>query len=122
MPQFAAAFVTAARVRKKTNWPTTSRQSRGYDAEWEKKRLRILERDRWLCQCPVCKAGDLVTYANQVHHIKSKASGGTDDDKNLASINDECHKRETILENGGTYRPRRYIGLDGFPISRPVAK
>lgn len=109
-------------MRKSSNWPTTSRQSRGYGPEWDKTRLRILERDGWLCQCKVCKAEDRTTYANQVHHIKQKADGGTDDDDNLASIAAECHKRETIEDNGGTYRPRQIIGLDGFPIARPVAK
>ncbi len=106
--------------RRKSNWSTASRQDRGYGPEWDKTRLRILDRDGWLCQCRVCKEQDLTTYANQVHHIKRKADGGTDADDNLASINEECHKRETIEENGGTYREPRYVGLDGFPIARPL--
>ena len=110
-------------ARKKSNWSTTeSRKARGYGPEWDRTRLRILERDNWLCQCSRCKAEDRVTFANQVHHIKQKADGGTDADDNLHAINEECHKQETIERNGGTYKPPRYIGLDGFPIARPVSR
>jgi 5-methylcytosine-specific restriction protein A len=110
-------------------WPTTSRQSRGYGSDWDKRRLRILERDGYLCQCAECKTHERTTgtpglEASEVHHLVSKAiariRGWTDeqidDDSNLSSRNTECHKRETITANGGTPKPKRIIGLDGFPI------
>lgn len=103
-------------------WPTTSRQSRGYGAAWERKRKRILERDGYLCQCKYCKAEDKVTPANEVDHAIPKAKarklGWTDDqidaDDNLRAINHDCHKRKT-LEDEGT-KPKQRIGLDGWPV------
>src|ERR1039457_1621377 len=35
---------------------------------------------------------------------------------NLQAINTHCHARKTIEEQGKTVKPKRYIGLDGFPI------
>ena len=55
-------------------WPTTSRQSRGYDAQWERTRAEVLRRDNGLCQCDRCKGGELrVTVATECHHLVSKA-------------------------------------------------
>ncbi len=73
-----------------------SRHQRGYDYSWEKKRERILKRDNGLCQ-PCLKQGR-VTAADQVDHITPKAEGGDDDDTNLQSICDTCHKAKTAKE------------------------
>lgn len=76
-----------------------------------------LRRDKGLCQCEQCQGGKIrLTQANEVHHIKQKANGGTDDLENLQAINKDCHKRETAKEQGRTLRPKQTIGLDGFPI------
>lgn len=101
----------------KTNWPTTSRQSRGYGAEWEKTRKRILERDNYLCQCRHCKAEGRTAIATQVDHIKPREQGGTEDDSNLQSINADCHKRKTIEDQGGTHRDKVRFDARGWPIS-----
>lgn len=101
---------------KKSGWPTTSRHERGYGTEWTKLRLQILRRDCGICQCTECKAAGLVTLATEVHHIKSKADGGTDHPDNLQAINRDCHKRETMRERGAQPIERPTIGLDGFPI------
>jgi 5-methylcytosine-specific restriction protein A len=93
-------------------WPTTSRHERGYGTEWDKTRLRILERDSHLCQ-PCLKEGR-VHVGNQVDHRIPKAKGGTDDDDNLQAINGDCHKAKTALENGA--KPVVQIGTDGWPI------
>jgi hypothetical protein len=42
---------------------------------------RVLERDRWLCQVPVCSRA-----AAQVHHIEYRSHGGSDDPSNLVSL------------------------------------
>jgi hypothetical protein len=42
---------------------------------------RVLARDRWLCQVPVCSRA-----AAQVHHIEYRSQGGTDDPSNLVSL------------------------------------
>ena len=107
----------------KSNWPTTSKQSRGYGKAWEKIRLQVLRRDCGLCQCEYCKGGKIrLRVANEVDHIVSKAKarklGWTEEQiespTNLQAINKDCHKRKTQEEQGKTRRPR--IGMDGYPI------
>ena len=106
-------------------WHNTSRQSRDYGAEWDKLRLEVLRRDNGLCQCSHCKAAGLITIASEVDHIVSRArakqlgwsKARTEDPANLQAINTECHKRKTIEENGGEFRSKPTIGLDGFPIA-----
>jgi 5-methylcytosine-specific restriction protein A len=105
---------------KKSNWSTESRHKRGYGNDWDKLRKRILLRDNGLCQCQYCQGGKIkLTLASQVDHIIPKAKGGTDAESNLQAINAECHKRKTAEENGGTYRDRIKIGVDGWPIDSP---
>lgn len=102
---------------KKSNWSTESRHKRGYGSAWTKIRKRILKRDNGLCQCNDCQGGRVrITPANEVHHIISKAKGGTDDDSNLQAINNECHKRETAADQGKQLKPKAAIGLDGWPV------
>lgn len=93
-------------------WPTTSRQSRGYGAEWDKLRLRILIRDKHLCQ-PCLRQGR-VHPADQVDHRIPKAQGGTDDEANLQAICTPCHKAKTAEEAGG--RPTVGSDPDGWPL------
>lgn len=81
-----------------------SRHARGYGAEWERTRKRILRRDKGLCQ-PHLKQGKY-RPAKQVDHIVSKAEarrrGWTEEmieaDENLQSICDDCHKQKTATE------------------------
>lgn len=61
---------------------------------WEKTRLRILNRDGYICrQCG--------NYGDTVDHIIPKAKGGTDDDWNLATL---CRKHNS--EKGDRELPR----------------
>lgn len=76
-----------------------SRQQRGYGAEWDRLRLLILKRDRYLCQCDECKRTGRVLPATEVDHRIPKAEGGSDDPGNLAAINKDCHKRKTAQES-----------------------
>ena len=73
-----------------------SRQERGYGAEWEGTRKRILRRDKGLCQ--VCLKAGKFRPARQVDHIVPKFEGGTEDDDNLQSICLDCHKVKTAAE------------------------
>lgn len=73
-----------------------SRQQRGYGSSWEKRRLRILNRDSWLCQ--ECLRIGIVTPASAVDHKLAKANGGTDDDSNLEGICTACHAQKTAKE------------------------
>ena len=96
-------------------WHKTSRQSRGYGAQWERDRLAVLARDCYLCQCPLCKGGELrVTIATEVDHILPKAQGGTDDHRNLRAVNRECHARLSIEQKG--QRMKQGCDRNGNPI------
>lgn len=104
---------------KASGWPTTSRHERGYGTEWVRLRLEILRRDNGLCQCEQCKGGKIrVRIATEVHHLISKAKGGSDDPANLAAINRDCHKRETMAEQGRQAILRPTIGIDGYPVEK----
>lgn len=106
-------------TKQKSGWPTTSRQSRGYGAEWDRTRERILARDKGICQ--PCLAKGKLHPGTHVDHKVSKANarsmGWTEEqieaDDNLQTINAECHKLKTDAEMGRTTKVE--IGLDGWP-------
>lgn len=75
-----------------------TRQERGYDAEWERTRSRILKRACGLCECAECKQLGRVRVAREVDHIVPKSQGGSNDDDNLQAINRDCHKAKTLRE------------------------
>lgn len=103
-------------------WSKESRQSRGYGADWEKVRKLVIERDKGLCQ--PCLRKDRVTMYKAVDHVTGKAQAAklrwskakTDHPDNLQCICGPCHDEKTTIENGGTFRPKQQIGLDGWPI------
>lgn len=73
-----------------------SRHERGYGAEWEKTRKRILRRDCGLCQ--PCLMQGKYRPAKQVDHKVPKFEGGTDRDDNLQAICVACHQDKTAAE------------------------
>lgn len=87
-------------------WKKSSslKQDRG-GRPWRRKRQRVLQRDKGLCQ-PCLKQG-VYTPATEVDHIVNIASGGTDSDDNLQAICGPCHKAKTLEE------ARRSRGADG---------
>lgn len=96
--------------KRKSGWQGNeerrgSRHARGYGNAWDKLRIRILTRDKYLCQA--CIRQGRSTVASQVDHIKPKSQGGTDDPGNLAAICHPCHKvktaRESSTAGGGGY-------------------
>jgi 5-methylcytosine-specific restriction protein A len=101
-------------------WSKESRQSRGYGAAWDKRRLRILKRDCGICQ--PCKRAGRLSQGNQVDHIISKAKAATlgwgqtqiDGDTNLQAICEPCHKLKTKVERG--FVPKAETGADGWPV------
>lgn len=92
-------------------WSRASRHERGYGTAWDKLRLRILARDRHLCQ--PCKRKGRIKAGNEVDHIVPKAKGGTDDEGNLQVTCRDCHRDKTIREAGG--KVKRRILVDGWP-------
>lgn len=98
-----------------------SRHERGYGADWDKRRVRILKRDQYLCRCLDCKGGDIrVRPAHEVDHIVGKAEwqvehgslDGVDDDSNLQAINRDCHRKKTQGEQQRAYAAHRGGGSD----------
>lgn len=104
-------------------WGSKSRHERGYDYQWEQARKPAIIRDKELCQ-PCLKEGRVTRYASVDHIVpkdKARRMGWTraqqDALSNLQCICDDCHKAKTAKENGGgTYRPKRRYGVDGWPI------
>ena len=96
---YCAAHQSDRSIGKFADERRGSRQSRGYGAEWEQTRKRILSRDKGLCQ--VCKADGRLRPAKQVDHKVPKAEGGTEDDDNLQAICSDCHKAKTAKEWAG---------------------
>ena len=80
----------------------SSRHEAGYGHAWDKLRLTILTRDRYLCQ-PCLKLG-VMTMAKQVDHIVNKANGGTNHPTNLQAICFDCHKKKTQKESSSARR------------------
>ncbi|EGT4238744.1 HNH endonuclease [Cronobacter sakazakii] len=74
-----------------------SRHQRGYGSKWDIIRVRILKRDRYICQ--ECLRNGRPRPAETVDHIIPKAHGGTDNDSNLQALCWPCHKRKTSREN-----------------------
>lgn len=58
----------------------------GFNYGYSSRRSAILHRDNYTCQCCGKKNCRL-----EVHHIKFKRNGGTDDEENLITLCKECH-------------------------------
>ena len=70
---------------------------RGFNYGYSSRREAILHRDNYTCQCCGKKNCRL-----EVHHIKFRSNGGTDDEENLITLCEDCHKKvhkgEIVLE------------------------
>ena len=59
----------------------------GFNYGYSSRRSAVLHRDNYTCQCCGKKNCRL-----EVHHIKFKSQGGTDDEENLITLCEDCHK------------------------------
>ena len=59
----------------------------GFNYGYSSRREAILHRDNYTCQCCGKKNCRL-----EVHHVKFKRDGGTDDEENLLTLCEDCHK------------------------------
>lgn len=59
----------------------------GFNYEYSSRREAVLHRDNYTCQCCGKKHVRL-----EVHHIIFRSMGGTDDEKNLITLCEKCHK------------------------------
>lgn len=70
-----------------------------WSTRWREKRIRILERDDYLCQ--YCLKRNVLTRANTVDHIIPRNKGGADyDEANLQSLCESCHGKKRVQERG----------------------
>ena len=60
---------------------------KGFNYGYSSRREAILHRDNYTCQCCGKKNCRL-----EVHHIKFKSDGGTNDEENLITLCEDCHK------------------------------
>ena len=88
-------LLRAPQITRSVAWLLMSKQSsRG--SEWEAIRLRILNRDGWLCAyCGKALEGKDAT----VDHIVPKDAGGTDEDHNLVAccLTDNGRKTNKVM-------------------------
>lgn len=59
----------------------------GFDYGYSSRREAVLVRDNYTCQCCGKKHARL-----EVHHIIFRSMGGTDDERNLITLCEKCHK------------------------------
>ncbi len=70
-----------------------------HDPRWQKKRLKILERDNWTCQS--CEGDDEELH---VHHISYMTDNPwEEEDDNLITLCGECHKTWHVLYDSNLY-------------------
>ena len=60
---------------------------KGFDYEYSSRREAVLHRDNYTCQCCGKKHVRL-----EVHHIIFRSMGGIDDERNLITLCEKCHK------------------------------
>ena len=60
---------------------------KGFNYGYSSRRKAVLHRDNYTCQCCGKKNCRL-----EVHHIKFRQNGGTDDEENLITLCEDCHK------------------------------
>ena len=60
---------------------------KGFDYDYSSRREAVLNRDNYTCQCCGKKHVRL-----EVHHIIFRSMGGTDDERNLITLCEKCHK------------------------------
>ena len=81
---------------------------------WEKTRIRIFKRDKYLCQ--TCLKRGILTpideHTGQIDHITPLSRRGTDADNNLQSLCIPCHEDKTRAENSDKVE----YDIDGMPV------
>ena len=64
-----------------------SRRVRLHSAEYQRLRVRVLQRDEWRCQA----CGSMSSL--EVHHARFRSQQGDDTEKNLITLCSRCHKQ-----------------------------
>jgi 5-methylcytosine-specific restriction protein A len=100
-PSTSLIVNASAPAKLQTDWQGQHRGStkeRGYGGDWKRRRLRILKRDNYVCQCTRCKADEVIRPAHEVDHRIPQFEGGGSGDDNLQAINRDCHAIKSEAE------------------------
>ena len=79
---------------------------KGFNYGYSSRREAVLHRDNYICQCCGKKNCRL-----EVHHIKFRRNGGTDDEENLITLCEECHKGVHVGTVVLNKKPKKSKGL-----------
>lgn len=89
---------TLERHKHYNHYGRTPEAKRRYGYQWQKIRAAFLAGNPL---CEMCKRQGIFTAANEVHHIKPIADGGTNDFENLMALCKSCHSRITATTARG---------------------
>lgn len=79
------------------------------DPRWQKRRLKIFERDNWTCQ--LCSRTDLELH---VHHLyRTTEEPWEEPDLHLLTLCKLCHEQQLKNPRGGFKPPKRLYKTDG---------
>ena len=96
-------------------WKHSNNDPNGpYGRGWKRLRLKVLKRDKYLCQCEDCTLVGVRRPATEVDHKVRVEDGGTNDMSNLQAINSECHERKTKRDGGA--QPSYGCDESGLPL------
>ena len=73
----------------------TPEAKKRYGYKWRKIRAAFLAANPL---CEMCKRQGKYTAANEVHHVKPLADGGTNDFENLMPLCKSCHSKITMTD------------------------
>jgi len=83
-------------IKRRYDKDRPSAARRGYNYRWQKIRKMFLAENPL---CHDCLERGEVKAAEEVHHIKPLAEGGTHEFSNLMSLCKECHSKRTMKES-----------------------
>lgn len=86
--------------------------------EWQKKRLKIFERDAWLCQS--CGRGDLTLHIHHKHYING-ALPWQYHDNDLVTYCQTCHETEHLI-GGQIHESLIDLIKDNPPLIKPLSQ
>ena len=90
----------------------TSYSDKMKDPRWQKRRLKILERDQWTCQ----ECDDTKTTLH-VHHLWYETGEPWDSpDEALQTVSADCHESESILRGDSEQNLLRQLRRSGFTV------
>ena len=78
------------------------------DPRWQKKRLKILSRDRFKCQC--CLSGERTLHVHHINYL-SNSEPWEIPNRYLISLCDKCHSLENFIDFKNLWKRRLKLRL-----------